>query len=231
LRFLFILFTLAWITLLVGCNPKLSNGLRKKDLKKDVEMITSEGRMVIRLSDETPLHRDNFLKLVKQRFYDSIAFHRVIQHFMIQAGNTASKTAAQTQTNAYNYTVPAEFREQLFHKKGVIAAARTGDKVNPQKASSGTQFYIVQGKRFTDAGLDSVETFRLNGRKLPLAHREVYKSLGGTPHLDQNYTVFGEIIAGKEVIDKIAALPTSGSSGSDKPLKDCRIIKARLVKR
>jgi peptidyl-prolyl cis-trans isomerase B (cyclophilin B) len=194
-------------------------------------MITSEGRMVIRLSDETPLHRDNFLKLVKQRFYDSIAFHRVIQHFMIQAGNPATKTARQNDTSRYNYTVPAEFREQLFHKKGIIAAARTGDNVNPQKASSGTQFYIVQGKRFTDAGLDSVETFRLNGRKLPAAHREVYKSLGGTPHLDQNYTVFGEVILGRDVIDKIAAQPTAGSSGADKPLKDTRIIKARLIKR
>lgn len=188
--------------------------------------------MVIRLSDETPLHRDNFLKLVKQRFYDSITFHRVIQHFMIQAGNPGTKPNANAlRSDTFNYTVAAEFREHLFHKKGVIAAARTGDNVNPRKASSGTQFYIVQGKRFTDAGLDSVETFRLNGRKLPPAHREVYKSLGGTPHLDQHYTVFGEVIAGREVIDKIAAQPTSGNSGADKPLKDLRIIKARLIKR
>jgi cyclophilin family peptidyl-prolyl cis-trans isomerase len=172
------------------------------------------------------------LKLVKQRFYDSIAFHRVIQHFMIQAGNPATKrNNSQQGGDRYNFTVPAEFREQLFHKKGVIAAARTGDNVNPQKASSGTQFYIVQGKIFTDAGLDSVETFRLNGRKLPPAHREVYKTLGGTPHLDQNYTVFGEVIAGEEVIDKVAAQPTTGSAGGDKPLKDTRIIKARLIKR
>ena len=113
----------------------------------------------------------------------------------------------------------------------MIAAARTGDNVNPQKASSGTQFYIVQGKRFTDAGLDSIETFRLNGRKLPAAHRQVYKTIGGTPHLDQNYTVFGEVIEGTDVIDKIATQPTNGNAGANKPVTDIRIIKARLIKR
>lgn len=222
-----------FISLIVACNPRISEGLRKKDLKKDVEMITSEGRMVIRLSDSTPLHRDNFLKLVKQGFYDSITFHRVIKNFMIQAGNpaTRSTTNAGSGKGNRNYTVPAEFRQTLFHRKGVIAAARTGDNVNPQKASSGTQFYIVQGKRFTDAGLDSIETFRLNGRRLPAAHRQVYKTVGGTPHLDQNYTVFGEVIKGADVIDKIAAQPTSGNAGADKPLNDIRIIKARLIKR
>jgi cyclophilin family peptidyl-prolyl cis-trans isomerase len=222
-----------FISLIVACNPRMSGGLRKKDLKKDVEMITTEGRMVIRLSDSTPLHRDNFLKLVKQGFYDSITFHRVIKNFMIQAGNPATRSTANAGSDEANrnYTVPAEFRQTLFHRKGVIAAARTGDNVNPQKASSGTQFYIVQGKRFTDAGLDSIETFRLNGRKLPAAHRQVYKTVGGTPHLDQNYTVFGEVIEGADVIDKIAAQPTSGNTGADKPLSDIRIIKARLIKR
>jgi cyclophilin family peptidyl-prolyl cis-trans isomerase len=224
--------TIISISLIAACNPTLSNGLRKKDLRKDVEMVTSEGSMVIRLSDSTPLHRDNFLRLVKQGFYDSIIFHRVIKNFMIQAGNPSTKGAARTTPAAnMNYTIAAEFRESLFHRKGVIAAARTGDNVNPQKASSGTQFYIVQGKRFTDAGLDSVETFRLNGRKLPLKHREAYKTVGGTPHLDQNYTVFGELIEGADVVDKIAAQPTSGNAGGDKPLNDIRIVKARLIKR
>ena len=152
---------------------------------------------------------------------------------MIQAGNPATKPPAGSAAPASNanYTIAAEFRESLFHRKGVIAAARTGDNINPQKASSGTQFYIVQGKRFSDAGLDSVETFRLNGRKLPSKHREAYKTIGGTPHLDQNYTVFGEVIKGHEVIDRIATQPTSGNTGGDKPLKDVRILKARLVKR
>ena len=126
------------------------------------------------------------------------------------------------------YTIPAEFRTTLFHKKGVIAAARDN---NPEKASSGSQFYIVQGKVFTDAGLDSVETFRLNGRKIPAEQREVYKTIGGTPHLDQGYTVFGEVVKGLEVVDKIAAVQTSKGEDRDRPLEDVSIIKAKLIKR
>jgi cyclophilin family peptidyl-prolyl cis-trans isomerase len=126
------------------------------------------------------------------------------------------------------YRIPAEFRATLFHKKGVLAAARDN---NPEKASSGSQFYVVQGKIFSDAGLDSVETFRLNGRKIPVEQREIYKTLGGTPHLDQSYTVFGEVIEGLEVVDKIAAVQTSKGPDRDRPLEDVRIIKAQLVKR
>jgi cyclophilin family peptidyl-prolyl cis-trans isomerase len=216
-----------------ACNPKLGNGLRKNDLKKDVQLIMDKGTIVIRLSDSTPLHRDNFLKLVKQHFYDSILFHRVIRNFMIQTGDPESKQAKPNVilgNGGPEYTVPAEFRPALFHKKGMVAAARTGDDVNPQKASSGSQFYIVQGKKFTDGGLDSVETFRLKGRKLPAAHREVYKTLGGAPHLDQHYTVFGEVIKGLEVVDSIAATPVNRVAG-DRPVADVRIIKAILVKR
>ena len=123
------------------------------------------------------------------------------------------------------YTVPAEFRKTLFHKKGVIAAARTGDNVNPTKASNGSQFYIAQGKVFTDAGLDSVERFRLNGRKIPAEQREVYKTIGGTPHLDQGYTVYGEVVKGLDVVDKIAAVQTSKAQDRDRPLQDVRILK------
>ncbi|HET9055877.1 MAG TPA: peptidylprolyl isomerase [Chitinophagaceae bacterium] len=220
--------------ILISCNPKLSNGLRKNDLKKDVELVTTMGTLVIRLSDSTPLHRDNFLKLVKQHYYDSILFHRVINQFMIQAGDPQSKKAVESMrlgSGGPDYTIPAEFKPTLFHKKGVIAAARSGDDVNPQKASSGSQFYIVQGKIFSDAGLDSVETFRLKGRKLPAEHRSVYKTIGGTPHLDQNYTVFGDLIKGYDVLDSIAAVSTSGRQGGDRPLKDVRIMKAKLVKR
>ena len=217
---------------LVSCNPRLASGIRKNDLRKDVQLETTKGTMVIRLSDSTPLHRDNFIRLVKKGFYDSIFFHRVIQNFMIQAGDPNSKQASDTQrlgSGGPGYTVPAEFRPSLFHQKGVIAAARMGDDVNPQKASSGSQFYIVQGKIFTDAGLDSVETIRLK-RKIPQEHREVYKTVGGTPHLDQNYTVFGAVVRGLNVIDSIASTATNRQLG-DRPVLNVRIVKARMVRR
>jgi len=203
--------------------------VKKKDRKKDVLIQTSMGDITIRLSDSTPLHRDNFLKLVKVGFYDSVLFHRVMKDFMIQAGDPDSRKAADgvgLGNGGVGYTIPAEFRTTMFHKKGVIAAARTGDNVNPQKASSGCQFYIVKGKVFTDAGLDSLETFRLK-RKLPVAHREVYKTIGGTPHLDQGYTVFGEVIKGLEVVDKVSVVQTV----RDRPVENVRIIKAKLIKR
>jgi cyclophilin family peptidyl-prolyl cis-trans isomerase len=203
--------------------------LKKKDRKRDIEMVTTAGTITLRLSDSTPLHRDNFLRLVKTKYYDSVLFHRVIQNFMIQAGDPNSKQAAAgvaLGNGGPEYKVPAEFRTTLFHKKGVLAAARDN---NPEKASSGSQFYIVQGKKFTEAGLDSVETMRLK-RKLPEAHREVYKTIGGVPHLDQNYTVFGEVVKGLDVVDRIASVTTSRTP-PDRPVADVRIIKARLVKR
>ncbi|MEO5593804.1 MAG: peptidylprolyl isomerase [Chitinophagaceae bacterium] len=217
-----------------ACNPKIGGGLRKNDLKKDVEMTTDKGTMVIRLSDLTPLHRNNFLQLVKQHYYDSILFHRVINHFMIQAGDPISKNANQSVqlgNGGPSYTIPAEINAELFHKKGVIAAARQGDDTNPKKASSGSQFYIVQGRVFTDAGLDSIENYRLKGKKLPVLHRSVYKTLGGTPHLDSSYTVFGEVISGLNIVDSIANVATGGRQGGDRPLRDIRIIKVQLIKR
>ena len=208
--------------------------IKKKDRKRDVLMQTTMGDMVIRLSHSTPLHRDNFLKLVKVGYYDSVLFHRVIKNFMIQGGDPNSKRAEAGKPlgdGSPGYTVPAEFRKTLFHKKGALAAARMGDNVNPTKASSGSQFYIAQGKVFTDAGLDSVETFRLNGRKIPAEQREVYKTIGGTPHLDQGYTVYGEVVKGLDVLDNIAAVQTSRGQDRDRPLQDVRIIKAKLIKR
>jgi cyclophilin family peptidyl-prolyl cis-trans isomerase len=208
--------------------------LKKKDRKKDVLLQTSMGDMLVRLSDSTPLHRDNFLKLVKQKYYDSVLFHRVINNFMIQAGDPNSKRAVAGKPlgdGGPGYTVPAEFSTSLFHKKGMIAAARQGDDVNPQKASNGSQFYITQGKKFTDGGLDSLETYRLNGKKIPADHREAYKTIGGTPFLDQGYTVFGEVVKGLDVLDKIAAVPTSKASDRDRPLENVMIVKAKLVKR
>jgi cyclophilin family peptidyl-prolyl cis-trans isomerase len=222
------------LILFTACNPKIGNGLRKNDLKKDIEMITDKGTVVIRLSDLTPLHRNNFLHLVKQHYYDSILFHRVINHFMIQAGDPNSKNAkpsVQLGNGGPSYFIPAEINDILFHKKGAIAAAREGDYTNPKKASNGSQFYIVQGRVFTDAGLDSVETFGLNGKKLPEEHRAVYKTLGGTPYLDNNYTVFGEVIKGLDIVDSLAAVATSGRQAADRPVQDIRILKMKLIKR
>jgi len=230
-----------WIVLLLNClivcssaTAQKDSTVKKKDRKRDVLIQTTMGDIVIRLSDSTPLHRDNFLKLVKVGYYDSLLFHRVIQNFMIQGGDPNSKRAAAgvpLGNGGPGYTVPAEFKPTLFHKKGVLSAARTGDNINPQKASSGSQFYIVQGKIFTDAGLDSVETFRMNGRKIPAAQREVYKTIGGTPHLDQGYTVYGEVVKGIDIVDQIASVQTSKGRDIDRPLQDVRIIKAKLVKR
>ena len=208
--------------------------IRKKDRKRDVLLQTSLGDIIIRLSDSTPLHRDNFLKLVKLGYYDGILFHRVIKDFMIQGGDPNSKNAPAGQplgNGGPSYKVPAEFRQTLFHKKGMIAAAREGDDVNPEKASSGSQFYITQGKIYSDAGLDSLENGRLKGRKIPAAYRAMYKTIGGIPHLDQNYTVYGEVVGGLEVVDKIAAVPTSKGNDHDRPLQDVKIIKAKLIKR
>ena len=202
----------------------------KKDRKKDVLLETTKGNILIRLSDSTPLHRDNFLKLVKTHYYDSTLFHRVIQRFMIQGGDPDSRKAAPGQPlgeGGPSYVVPAEFRPYLFHKKGVIAAARDN---NPEKSSSASQFYLTQGKVFTEAGLDSLETYRLK-RKIPAEQRKVYTTLGGVPHLDQNYTVYGEVVKGIEVVDTIAAVPTSKGPDKDRPIEDVRIIKAKLVKR
>jgi cyclophilin family peptidyl-prolyl cis-trans isomerase len=225
-----------FIAFLISCNPRLSNGLRRNDLHKDVEITTTKGVIFIRLSDSTPLHRDNFLRLVKEGYYDSLLFHRVIQNFMIQSGDPDSKKGhpgkplSQGGSGGPDYTIAAEFRPGLFHKRGALGAARESDDVNPTRASSGSQFYIVQGKRFTDTGLDSVERVRLKGHKIPAAQAEVYRNVGGAPHLDQQYTVFGEVIGGMDVVDSIAAVPTSGRP-LDRPLAEVRILKMRLVRR
>jgi cyclophilin family peptidyl-prolyl cis-trans isomerase len=219
-----------------ACNPRLTSGLRKNDLHKDVAIITTKGIIVLRLSDSTPKHRDNFLKLAKSGYYDSLLFHRVIRNFMIQSGDPDSrgghpgKPLSQGGSGGPGYTIPAEFRPALFHKRGALGAARTGDNVNPTRASSGSQFYIVQGKRFTDAGLDSVEQFRLHGRKIPEDERSAYRQLGGAPHLDQQYTVFGEVVKGMDVVDSIAAVKTSGAP-LDRPVAEVRILKMKLVRR
>lgn len=224
------LFLFCSLVITVSSYAQKDSVVTNKDRKKDILLRTSMGDMVIRLSDSTPLHRDNFLKLVKVGLYDSVLFHRVIKNFMIQAGDPDSKHAvagAALGNGGPEYRVPAEFNPALFHKKGVIAAARDN---NPDKASSGSQFYIVQGKIFSAAGLDSLETYRLK-RKIPANQREVYQSLGGSPHLDQGYTVFGEVVKGLETLDAIAGVATSTGIDKDRPLEDVRILKAKLVKR
>ena len=205
------------------------NAAVSKFYSKKIQLSTDSGTIILQLYNKTPLHRDNFLKLVKQHYFDSLLFHRVIQNFMIQGGDPNSKNAiagAKLGNGGPGYTIPAEFDSTLFHKKGVLAAARNGDNQNPKKASSASQFYIVQGKKFTDAGLDSVETLRLKGRKIPLAQRDVYKTIGGTPHLDMNYTAFGEVISGLEVVDKIAS---AARDTSNRPFTDIK-MKIRIIR-
>ena len=220
----------------VSCNPKISSGLRKHDLHRDVEVITTKGNIVIRLSDSTPLHRDNFLRLVKAGYYNNLLFHRVIHNFMIQTGDPDSreghpgKPMSQGGTGGPRYTIPAEFRKSLFHRRGAVGAARNNDDVNPTRASSGSQFYIVQGKQFTEAGLDSLEIRRSKGRKIPVDQRRVYEEIGGAPHLDQAYTIFGEVASGMDVVDSIAAVPTSGPP-LDRPISDVRILGMKLIRR
>jgi len=179
------------------------------------------------LYNQTPKHRDNFLKLSREGFYNGTLFHRVIKEFMIQGGDPDSKTAKPGQAlgeGDLKYRVEAEFRDSLFHKKGVLAAARDN---NPQKESSASQFYIVQGKKWTDAALDDLQMKRMNGRIIPDSQRKVYKELGGTPHLDQNYTVYGEVVSGIEMIDTIAGADTGPS---DRPVEDVSMMVSVLKK-
>lgn len=194
-----------------------------KSLK--VKITTDSGIIVVKLSDSTPLHRDNFVKLVKEGFYDSLLFHRIIQGFMIQGGDPTSKNAQQDAMlgggGGNMERIPAEFKKGLIHKKGALAAARDG---NAEKASSACQFYIVQGKVLSDAELNMTE--ERTGVKYTLAQRNIYKKLGGTPFLDQNYTVFGEVISGLEVVDKIANAP---KAPGDRPIGDIR-MKMEVVK-
>lgn len=200
----------------------------KKEKNTYVEMKTTMGTMVLKLYNETPLHRDNFIRIVKSKQYDSLLFHRVIASFMIQGGDPTSKNAGPgAQLGSGDIPgvarIPAEFNPALYHKKGALAAARDG---NPEKASSNCQFYIVVGKKFTDADLDRMQSY--NGWKYTAEQREMYKNIGGTPHLDNNYTVYGELVSGMDVLDAIATVKTAPG---DRPVEDVRILQAKLLKK
>jgi peptidylprolyl isomerase len=253
-----------------ACNVPGGNNENTK-----ISMKTTLGEIKIQLYDGTPLHRDNFIKLVNSGFYDGISFHRIIRDFMIQAGDPITKFGSETTISdtIKTFTIPAEFNNLYFHKRGALAAARQGNDVNPEMRSSGTQFYIVQGVKYTDDELnlaeqrinsnikqslfnrllrETADSSRVSGKtlsdgeiqeiasvkmfqyltsnkdfKLSDEQRTIYKEIGGTPRLDGTYTVFGEVIEGIDVVDKIAAVQTDSN---DKPVTDVKIIKIRIVK-
>lgn len=289
---------------LCACDKEIEKGVMKSDLSRDIEMHTNYGTIIMRLSDETPKHRNNFIRLVNEQFYDSLLFHRVINNFLIQTGDHNTKYSNVSMKND-SFQLPnlidSEFRPNLFHKRGALNAARMGDDLNPSRSSSGSQFTIIQGKIHTNSTLnttlkrvnkwlaknnvinkaeyksdfnklvslskkideadaydsdiskkqkaeyaaafkdlknridlinfDSLALIELKTMKkysYPESHREVYKSIGGTPHLDQNYTVFGEVVKGMNVVDSIAAVATDKG---DKPLNNVYIITARMIER
>jgi len=216
---------------------KLKNSIPNETM---VEMVTSEGTVVLKLYNETPLHRDNFKKLVESKFYDGIKFHRVINGFMAQAGDPNSKKddfKGLLGQNSEGETIPAEINPNLFHKKGALAAARMGDNVNPEKKSSGSQFYIVQGKKISMQQLTQMES-NINQKVKNYQHTEnnfqfsdtakkIYQEIGGTPFLDNGYTVFGEVTQGIEIIDKICSVKTARG---DRPISAITILSARIIK-
>lgn len=193
---------------------------------KIVEIKTPKGTMYARLYDETPQHRDNFLKLAEEGFYNGTLFHRVIKAFMIQGGDPYSKTAATADmsgTGGPGYTIEAEIKPEFFHKKGALAAARQGDAINPQKRSSGSQFYIVHGAQYNAnqmASLESRMQYARPGFSWTQDQKETYAQSGGTPHLDGDYTVFGELVKGFDVLDAIAKTPTLPG---DRPTEEMRM--------
>ncbi len=223
--------------ILLSCASLPKQGKVKE---QKVLIVTSEGKIVVKLYNETPIHRDNFLSLVKQKVYDGVLFHRVIEDFMIQGGDPSTRTKILKDAVPVldkEKTIPAEIKTpQLFHKYGALAAARMGDNINPEKRSSAYQFYIVKGKQFLAEELDRMELSKNRQLGLDVSNdsiytfsseaRAIYQKEGGTPHLDGNYTVFGEVISGFEVIDKISVVETGVA---DKPIEDVRVIRMKKI--
>jgi cyclophilin family peptidyl-prolyl cis-trans isomerase len=258
------------ITFLNSCNaPKSTENTL-------ISVKTTLGEIKIRLYDSTPVHRDNFIKLVNSSAYDNVSFHRIIKDFMVQAGDPLTRSSSHKSfpDSLNTYTIPAEINPVYFHKRGAVAAARKGNEENPEMRSSGTQFYIVQGVRYTDAELDQAEikitsnirqalfnkvmkqtadSLRSLGKtpgeseiqemasmkmfdylsanhdyKIPEEQRTIYKNDGGVPRLDGTYTVFGEVVEGLDIIDRIASVSTDNN---DKPLTDVRILKMKIIKK
>lgn len=205
------------------------NSLAQKNKKQTKILIsTSYGDMKLVLYNETPQHRDNFIKLVNEKYYDNTLFHRIIKGFMIQGGDPDSKNAepgVRLGMGGPGYTVPAEFNSKFIHKKGALSAARMGDNVNPERASSGSQFYIVQGKTYDKEILAQIRINKNKKTTEPMEYTEeqykTYKDIGGTPQLDMEYTVFGEVIEGLDVIDKIAE---AAKDRGDRPKEDIKMI-------
>ena len=266
LKTFFIFFTLVFI---ISCKAPEGNENTIVSLK------TTLGDIKIKLYNATPIHRDNFIRLVKSGFYEGVSFHRIIKNFMVQAGDPETRAVKSPNfpDSLKTYTIQAEINNLYFHKKGALAAARQGDDVNPLMRSSGTQFYIVQGVKFSDDDLNMAEqrinsnikqshfnsliketsdSLRLAGKtmtdaeiqeiasikmfqyltgykdyKISEEQRNIYKTLGGTPRLDNTYTVFGEVTEGLDIVDKIAEVPTDSS---DKPVNAIKIIKIKIIK-
>ncbi len=223
-RFVIALFAMMSSMLMMAqaTNQETNNDITRGNVRVKIE--TKLGDIIVRLYDATPIHRDNFVKLVKEGYYDGTLFHRVIKDFMIQGGDPDSKGAPADKELGEGdpgYTLEAEIRSGLYHKRGALAAAREGDDTNPEYRSSGSQFYIVWGRTFTPRQIDYLdEKLKMNRPEtggLNAAQRELYAAQGGTPHLDGTYTVFGEVEEGLNVVEKIQALPTNDA---DRPLED-----------
>lgn len=275
--FLLLILAVCGMVVCAGCQQKTKSSMSQGN-ETLVRLETTQGNITLKLYDETPKHRDNFIKLVKDGVYDSTLFHRVIRNFMIQAGDPQSKTASDTAmlgNGDVGYTVPAEFNPKFFHKRGVLAAARQGDEVNPDRESSGCQFYIVTGRKFSEAQLINLENQMNEARvesvfqELARKHmKEIYKlrragdndgllelqdtleaqaraqagkepalkftkeqiqaytTVGGAPHLDGAYTIFGEVVEGMDVVEKIGNAKTGRA---DRPVVDIRILKAEVL--
>lgn len=218
------IFIILSVFILCACS-QTGNGKSQNDNEQEkeykVRISTDLGDIVLKLYNETPAHRDNFLSLTKDGFFDGTLFHRVINQFMIQGGDPSSKEAQAGQplgSGGPGYTIPAEITDGLIHRKGALAAARQGDQMNPERRSSGSQFYIVHGRTFTP---EELEVFaQRSGMALTELQKSVYTTVGGAPHLDNAYTVFGEVVSGLDVVDKIA---TTQTGPGDRPVNDIRM--------